>query len=108
MLFRSIFPGHIRPIQATEIEYSPVGVTELIAVSHAGVYHEDGSDELHFQGSRSDATQIQVDGIRLQGPIDLPKTAIQEISVYSGGVPAKYGDCTGGIIVITTKSFFNN
>jgi hypothetical protein len=27
--------------------------------------------------------------------------------VYSGGIPAKYGDCSGGVIVIETKSYFD-
>jgi hypothetical protein len=27
--------------------------------------------------------------------------------VYTGGVPACYGDFTGGLVMITTKSFFN-
>jgi hypothetical protein len=27
--------------------------------------------------------------------------------VYSGGLPAKYGDTMGGVIVVETKSFFD-
>jgi hypothetical protein len=27
------------------------------------------------------------------------------MQVYTGGVPAKYGDTTGGVIVVETKSY---
>ena len=33
----------------------------------------------------------------------LPKSAIEEVSVMTGGVPANFGDATGGIISITTR-----
>ena len=38
-----------------------------------------------------------------------PKSAIEEVAVITGGLPANYGDATGGIISITTRgasSFF--
>jgi hypothetical protein len=27
--------------------------------------------------------------------------------VYAGGIPAKYGDAMGGVIVLETKSYFD-
>ena len=29
------------------------------------------------------------------------------MTVYTGGIPAAYGDLTGGLVMVTTKSFFN-
>jgi len=29
------------------------------------------------------------------------------VAVYTGGVPAKYGDCTGGVVVIETKNYLS-
>jgi outer membrane receptor protein involved in Fe transport len=33
----------------------------------------------------------------------VPTSGIEQITVITGGVPAKYGDATGGIISVTTK-----
>ena len=41
-----------------------------------------------------------------QRSFTIPKAAIEEISVLTGGIPAQFGDVTGGIVIITTKSFF--
>ena len=33
----------------------------------------------------------------------VPTSAIEQITVVTGGLPAKYGDATGGVIEVTTK-----
>ena len=33
----------------------------------------------------------------------VPTSAIDQITVVTGGLPAKYGDVTGGVIEVTTK-----
>ena len=38
--------------------------------------------------------------------IGIPGQAIGSIKVYTSGVPASYGDVSGGIIVMETKSYF--
>lgn len=71
---------------------------------------EDGQ-QLYFRGSRSDATTYYIDGVRTQGLQPIPGTAIGSMTVYTGGVPAKYGDTTGGVVVMETKSYsqlYNN
>lgn len=39
----------------------------------------------------------------MRGSSNIPKSALEEVSVITGGVPANYGDVTGGIISITTR-----
>jgi len=39
--------------------------------------------------------------------VNIPGTSIGGVSVYAGGVPAKYGDTTGGVIIMETKSYFD-
>ena len=39
---------------------------------------------------------------RVIGSTYVPKSAIANITVYTGGIPANYGDFTGGVIEITT------
>lgn len=63
---------------------------------------------LHFRGSRTSAISYYVDGVKQSDNFSpVPGTAIGNITVYTGGLPAKYGDVTGGVVVIETKSYFD-
>lgn len=76
------------------------GITTDFKVSNDG-------KEIYFRGSRSDASAFYVDGVRVETLSgSLPSSAIGSFSVFSGGVPAKYGDFTGGVVVIESKSYF--
>ena len=80
----------------------------MIARSVPGVYQAGPGQPLYFRGSRSGSVQYIVDGMKgLQGTIKVPSGAIGEMSIYTGGLPAKYGDVLGGVIVIETKSYFS-
>ena len=74
-----------------------------VASTVGGVYSSEGSGNLSIRGARSDANYYFIDGIKVRGSSALPKSAIQEVAVITGGVPANYGDLTGGIISITTR-----
>jgi len=75
-----------------------------VAANTAGVYAaDDGSGSLNIRGARSDANYYYIDGMKVLGTSNLPKSAISEITVITGGLPAQYGDVTGGVISITTK-----
>jgi len=76
-----------------------------VATTVGGVYQEEGAGEndLSIRGTRSDATYYYIDGIKVRGSSSLPKSSIQEVAVITGGLPANYGDVTGGIISITTR-----
>jgi hypothetical protein len=65
-------------------------------------------NEIYFRGARNDNFVYIVDGVKSpDGQAHIPSGAIGSMAVYTGGVPAKYGDFTGGCIVIETKSFFD-
>lgn len=65
-------------------------------------------DELYFRGARNDNFVYIIDGVKApDGKANIPSGAIGSMAVYTGGVPAMYGDFTGGCIVIETKSFFS-
>lgn len=74
-----------------------------IAQTVGGVYSTEGSGALSIRGARSDASYYFIDGIKVRGSTGLPKSAIEEVSVITGGLPANYGDATGGVISITTR-----
>lgn len=68
---------------------------------------EGPGGELHFRGSRSDASSNYVDGVKTYGQTMVPGLAIENLTIFSGGVPAMYGDVTSGLVIITTKSYFS-
>jgi hypothetical protein len=37
----------------------------------------------------------------------LPGLCIENVSAFTGGVPAMYGDLSSGAVMITTKSYFS-
>lgn len=67
----------------------------------------ESKDGLHFRGARSNASSNFVDGVRTYGMTSVPGMAIDNITVYTGGVPACYGDVTSGVVIINTKSYFS-
>lgn len=87
---------------ADQIKALPTRNVNAMASMSAGVSSADEGSALSMRGSRSDATNYYIDGIRVQGNLP-PKQAIEELSVITGGVEARYGDVTGGIVSITTK-----
>ena len=46
-----------------------------------------------------------IDDIRVIGDFHLPMSAVAEVNVITGGIPAKYGDVTGGIVEIRTRRY---
>lgn len=98
----------VTKLRTEDIEHSPMtSIMQLVATTPA-VYMGERNDKPNVRGSRSDATQYYVDGIKMIGSFFIPKSAIKEISVITGGLPAMFGDATGGIVVITTKSYWDN
>jgi hypothetical protein len=74
-----------------------------IASTVGGVQSDANGNITSVRGSRDDATFYYIDGIKVRGSTNLPKSAIEEVSVMTGGVPANFGDATGGIISVTTR-----
>lgn len=89
-------------VTAEEIAKMPGRSAEAVATTIGGVYSERG-EVGSIRGSREEATVFYIDGVKVRGTTALPKSATAQIDVITGGIPAKYGDVTGGIINITTK-----
>lgn len=92
-----------RTVTREDISRLPVRSAAGVAGTVGGVQSNESSGAISVRGSRSDATYYYIDGIKVRGSANLPKSALQEVSVITGGVPANYGDVTGGIISITTR-----
>ncbi|PBQ31137.1 hypothetical protein CNR22_04945 [Sphingobacteriaceae bacterium] len=66
-----------------------------------------GDGEVHFRGSRGDASGYFVDGVRTLRAASVPGLSIENLSVFPGGVPAMYGDLQSGVVIITTMGYFS-
>ncbi|MGB1204540.1 MAG: TonB-dependent receptor domain-containing protein [Chitinophagales bacterium] len=86
-----------------DIANLPTREVGSIASQAAGVFQADEGGNLNVKGSRDEATDYYIDGIKVRGTSALPASAIEQLTVVTGGVPARYGDATGGIINITTR-----
>jgi len=83
-------------------------INKLAAISGSDIQVSDDDKEIYFRGSRSGDALYIIDGMRMINPQAFcPSLAIGNMTVYTGGVPAKYGDFTGGVIVIETQSYFD-
>ncbi len=72
-----------------------------IAATVGGVQQTGAGTSI--RGAREGNTFFYIDGIKVRGSTNLPKAAIEEVQVLTGGIPASYGDATGGIVAITTR-----
>jgi len=96
-------------IGAKTIKNLPIrtDVNKIASLTPGVSVSQDGS-EIYFRGSRNGDVIYLVDGVKTIGGKPLvPSQGIGNMAVYTGGVPAKYGDTMGGVIVIETKSYFD-
>jgi hypothetical protein len=94
--------GSRETITRDDIARMPGRDATAIATTVAGVSSPTGGG-VTMRGARTEGTYYYIDGIKVRGSSTLPKAAIEEVQVITGGVPASYGDATGGIISITTR-----
>ena len=64
----------------------------------------DTGNGISIRGAREGSTWIYIDGIKVRGSSALPKSAVEEISVITGGIPANIGDATGGVINVSLRA----
>lgn len=74
-----------------------------IVAQTAGVFQADQGGALSIRGSRADATSYFIDGVRVIGGFGVSQLGVEQITTITGGIPAQYGDATGGIVSITTR-----
>jgi hypothetical protein len=86
-----------------EIANLPTRSVTGIVSTAAGTSGSNDGKSISIRGSRENGTVYIIDGVRVRGSLQLPPSAIEQMDVMVGGVPAKYGDVSGGVINITTK-----
>lgn len=93
-------------IDVLDIMQSPVrnSPADLIASKNSDIKVTDDG-ELIIRGARAGDMAYFIDGIKMQEMKAIPSVAIGGITVYSSAIPAAYGDTTGGVIIMETKSY---
>lgn len=76
----------------------------VISMSSEVRQTEDG--ELVIRGARKGDMIYVIDGVKTRDAGTVPSVSIGRMQLYTGGIPAKYGDTLGGVVVIESKSYF--
>lgn len=86
-------------VTSEQIKNLPTRNINAIAAATAGASSSDEGGAISIKGSRSNATDYYIDGVRVSGNL-LPESEIAEMQIITGGTPAKFeGDAdlvTGG------------
>lgn len=96
-----------RAITSKEMNRLPVTTINQVITLQAGVVQSDLGT--HIRGGRADEITYFVDGIVTRVPqtggqsVRMNPSAVEEVTVVSGGFDAEYGDALSGIINIVTK-----
>ncbi|MBL7775238.1 MAG: carboxypeptidase regulatory-like domain-containing protein, partial [Saprospiraceae bacterium] len=88
-------------LTSEQIRNLPTRSVNAIVATTAGTSSIDGG-AINIKGSRSNATNYYIDGIRVSGTPP-PVQDIEQLQVITGGLGAEYGDVTGGVISVVTK-----
>lgn len=109
---RLIDPGQVGKMAIKSAEIEKIAGSENVAMLIRATNSEaqvssDGKD-IVFRGSRSGSSTCYIDGMR-QDDLNstVPGCIVGTLVMHSGGIPSKYGDVTGGVVVIETKNYFD-
>lgn len=96
-------------IKTEDIAHSPniQNPKQLFASYNSDIIIPEGTNDVIIRGSRPGDAIYYVDGVKSQDLNGVPGVGIGSMTGYTGGIPAKYGDTTGGVIVLETKSYFD-
>jgi len=86
-----------------EMSKMPGRSATSVAVTVGGVFSQDG-EMGSIRGSRTEGTVMYIEWpVRVRGSSKSSAGSYWRVTVVTGGLPAQYGDATGGIVNITTK-----
>ncbi len=96
--------GTMHRVASIEIERLPVDTYQDILDLQPGVVSGG-----HIRGGRTGETLYLLDGVPIQDPstgvaaAGLPKSAITELNIHTGGFDAEYGNALSGVVHIVTR-----
>lgn len=65
------------------------------------------SGKMVIRGGRAGDLVSYIDGVKLREIKQIPSSAIGGVTIFTSAIPARYGDTTGGVIVMETKSYYD-
>ena len=87
-----------------DIDKMPGRDVGTIASTVAGVGTAGTGGGISIRGARTSSTWVYIDGIKVRGSSALPKSAIEQVQVITGGIPANIGDVTGGVVNMSLRN----
>lgn len=90
-----------RGISGDKMVGSGVRGAQLLVATNAGIMNT--AQGVSVRGSRADANGTFIDGMRVIGSGALPTLGTDAIAANIGGIPAMYGDLTGGAFSFTSR-----
>jgi len=98
----------VATLTAEEIGRSPVKTdVKALINSMSSDVRMTNDGELVFRGARKGDMLYLMDGVKTESIGNVPSCSIGRLMVYTGGLPAKYGDTMGGVVVMESKSYFD-
>jgi hypothetical protein len=84
-------------------------VTDMVGLAPA-LYQQQRGRGVSMGGARSNGVMYIIDGVQVQNigdeantGINMAQNSIEQVEVITSGIPAKYGDVTGGVVNITSR-----
>ena len=101
--------GEENKLDIKRIDISKVTGTCIIdgIINRSSDFQTNDFNGLIIRGSRAGDVLFIVDGVKTFDAPILPNISVNQVTYYLGGVPAKYGDTTGGVVIIRTQSYFD-
>jgi carboxypeptidase family protein/TonB-dependent receptor-like protein len=79
-------------------------ITDLVSLA-PGSYQQKRGQDLNLGGGRTTGTLYIIDGVQVQSTIgiNMSQGGVDQLEVISSGIPANYGDVSGGVVNITSR-----
>ncbi|MCX6200369.1 MAG: carboxypeptidase-like regulatory domain-containing protein [Bacteroidetes bacterium] len=97
-------PQGVRTLEREDIKNMPIQNIAQLQEIMPGTIEDKG--QFYVRGARAGALAYYIDGARVMGSADIPLCGLDTYKSYTGFLPPKYGDCTGGAVVMETRNFF--
>ncbi len=94
----------VEDIENSPFIRDPVG---LLEGTSSEIRRVEGTNDIIIRGSRPGDAVFYIDGVKADNISSIPGAALRGLEAYTGGIPAKYGDTTGGVVVLETKGYFD-
>jgi hypothetical protein len=100
--------NNVTKISMAELKHNPlIQDPKAMLVAKSSEISMNQNNQLIIRGSRPGDVVYYIDGVKQANMSSIPGIAIGGMTVYTGGIPAKYGDTTGGVVILETKGYFD-